>query len=244
MNMVTRVEPKDTTTESAADDWDREFAKLRERFPGASDGVLFCIHKLQQNPDVKLKDFQAEAELHGITVKGLSIHGARRRLGFVTTRKKSERSPKSKPTSTTTHSAQDWKDAEPRLRREFPDSTDGILFCIFKLRQEPSLTIPSFRDEALEHGIKLGGRALHSAKVLLGMAASPQTAPERRRTSAAPARALRSGNGHSATADLSDAITNALRELQEQATEESRRLRKAIEQAIETLQHALVGTTD
>lgn len=70
-------------TPSASDDgWAEIFARLRARFPGASDGVLFCIHKLQQNPDLKLRDFKDEAALHRVPLSGRSYHSARVALGL------------------------------------------------------------------------------------------------------------------------------------------------------------------
>lgn len=74
-----------TDTESlppAADTWQSMLDALRRRFPGQRDSVLFCIHKLQQNPDLSLRDFRDEARLHGIPVAGRSLHSARVLLGL------------------------------------------------------------------------------------------------------------------------------------------------------------------
>lgn len=66
-----------------ADTWEAMLEILRSRYPGQKDSVLFCIHKLQQNPELSLRDFRAEAELHGIPMAGRSLHSARQLLGLV-----------------------------------------------------------------------------------------------------------------------------------------------------------------
>lgn len=65
-----------------ADEWAQIFDSLRQRFPGASPGVLFCINKLQQDPELKLRDFKHEAALHGVPLSGRSFHSARVLLGL------------------------------------------------------------------------------------------------------------------------------------------------------------------
>lgn len=67
----------------ATDTWEGILAALRRRYPGQKDSVLFCINKLQQNPDLSLRDFRAEAELYGIPMAGRSLHSARVLLGLV-----------------------------------------------------------------------------------------------------------------------------------------------------------------
>jgi len=67
----------------AADTWEGILAALRRRYPGQKDSVLFCINKLQQNPELTLRDFRAEAELYRIPIAGRSLHSARLLLGLV-----------------------------------------------------------------------------------------------------------------------------------------------------------------
>jgi hypothetical protein len=64
------------------DSWEALLATMRNRYPGASDGILFCILKLQGNPDLKLKDFRQEADLHGIKLGGRALHSAKVLLGL------------------------------------------------------------------------------------------------------------------------------------------------------------------
>lgn len=76
-----------TVTESdsppTTDTWDGLLETLRRRYPGQKDSVLFCIHKLQQNPDLTMRDFSAEARLYGIPVAGRALHSARQLLGLI-----------------------------------------------------------------------------------------------------------------------------------------------------------------
>lgn len=66
----------------AADTWEGILAALRRRYPGQKDSVLFCIYKLQNNAELTLRDFRAEAELYGIPMAGRSLHSARVLLGL------------------------------------------------------------------------------------------------------------------------------------------------------------------
>ena len=131
-----------------------------------------------------------------------------------------------------------WEASLPDLRERFPSATDGILFCVHKLSENSELTIPDFRDEASLHGIKLGGRALHSARILLGHAQ-----PEKRRR--AVPRSARTDNGNRITpangsaADFEAGLIEAIQQIQDQATAETRRLREAIQKAVVVLNEAL-----
>lgn len=69
-------------SQPANDTWDSILDKLRRRYPGQKDSVLFCIYKLQQNPDLTLRDFKAEADLYGIPTAGRALHSARVLLGL------------------------------------------------------------------------------------------------------------------------------------------------------------------
>jgi len=60
--------------------WDIEFDRLRQRFPGAKPPVLFCIHALQQRPDVALLDLKAQAAMHGVKVTNSAWDQARQLL--------------------------------------------------------------------------------------------------------------------------------------------------------------------
>lgn len=71
------------TNPPAADTWEGILNALRRRYPGQKDSVLFCIYKLQQNPDLTLRDFRAEAELYGIPMAGRALHSARGLLGLL-----------------------------------------------------------------------------------------------------------------------------------------------------------------
>ena len=62
--------------------WARMMADVRSRFPRVTDGVAFCILKLEQNADLRLRDFKSEAELHDIRLSGRSFHSARVALGW------------------------------------------------------------------------------------------------------------------------------------------------------------------
>ena len=88
-----------------ADTWEGILAALRRRYPGQKDSVLFCIYKLQHNPELTLKDFRAEAELHGIPMAGRSLYSAKVLLGIVkdSPSPASSASPENGPSDDNTH---------------------------------------------------------------------------------------------------------------------------------------------
>lgn len=122
-----------------------------------------------------------------------------------------------------------WDDAIVTLRRRYPDASDGILFCVHKLQQDPTLTLRDFRKEAQLYKISLGGRSLHSARVLLGL------------EKPAPRRSSKKDNGNATFGDgsLEDQVIQAVTQIQEAATEQSHRLRTAIREAMMVLRKAL-----
>lgn len=150
-----------------------------------------------------------------------------------------------------------WDNEMAALRKRYPKASDGILFCVFKLLQNPELTIRDFRDEALLHGIRIGGRAIHSAKVLLGMEkpsvrrANIKTSTPRMQTEGSStdltstettvqvARPKSQADG-----EVESSLISAIQQIQNAATADSRRLREAMRRAVDVLQRALDGRED
>ena len=90
------------------------------------------------------------------------------------------------------------------------------------------------------HGIKLGGRALHSAKVLLGLAAATGARKRGAKTAAkmnhgkAPAIKRKTN-----PTTLEDQVMLAITQIQDAATDQTRRLREAVREAVRILERAL-----
>lgn len=76
------AEPQAIPSTAIPGTWDGDIEALQARFPGTRLGTLFCIHKLEQDADLQLRDFKAEAELRGVPLSGRSFHGARVLLGL------------------------------------------------------------------------------------------------------------------------------------------------------------------
>ncbi len=237
----------ETVPEIEPDGWDIEFQRIKKRFPRASDATLFCIAQLDANPSVKLSDLKAIAAMHELRIGAHSVRAAKVLLGLVPASRRTRVAPldddgvhdqadatlAKDDTETQTPT---WETAKLALEQEFPAERESILFCLHKLRQDPELTIPDFREEAKSLGIKLGGRSLHSALVLLGLAEQVQ-------------RGVRSPNldkpKHSRAAknNAGDALGNQLiqsiRQIEEESSSEARALRLAIRKAVEILRSAL-----
>lgn len=140
--------------------------------------------------------------------------------------------------------ADTWEGILAALRRRYPGQKDGVLFCLYKLQQNPELTLRDFRAEADLHGIPVAGRSLHSARMLLGLLrAAPEPAAAPAPTVDSPPRRRRRARGPSAPDDGGAAIERqvvaAVRQIQSAAGAEAEQLRAAMRQAIAILQRAL-----
>lgn len=133
-----------------------------------------------------------------------------------------------------------WNRIFALMRRKYPSASEGILFCVHKLQQDRELRLVDFRDEAKLHGISLGGRSVHSAKVLLGMERPSVRRSKQDHERSEPARQGKRRNQAAPTsASAEDTLIEAVKQIQEAASSESMQLRKAIRQAVEILQRAL-----
>lgn len=144
-------------------------------------------------------------------------------------------------------SKDDWQVRLSELREQHPGQKDSILFCVHKLNQDPSVGLRDIRDEAARLGVPVAGRALHSAKLLLGLAA-----PKPRATDffAAPVSATPTtittapqlatpAPGADGQQPIEDQVLTAVRQIQSAAGEDATRLRAAIHRAIAILQEAV-----
>ncbi|MAE76264.1 MAG: hypothetical protein CMJ85_05265 [Planctomycetes bacterium] len=133
-----------------------------------------------------------------------------------------------------------WDVGLTELRSQFPDAREGVLFCVWKLRQNPKLTLRDFRAEAALRGIGLSGRSLHSARVLLGWQApstrqTPKSSPAASPVQEPASAATRPGAGKS----LEERLRHTLTQLREESSADADRLRVAIRKAIDVLEQAL-----
>ncbi len=159
---------------------------------------------------------------------------------------------------TTAPVADTWDGILAALRRRYPDQKDSVLFCIYKLQQDPDLTLRDFRAEAKLYGIPTAGRALHSARGLLGLQTNEPKPRAQSATAAAPereeltadalprrARAERrqARQQRAATADAGVSVETqvlaAIRQIQSAAGSQADHLRTAMREAIAILQRAL-----
>jgi hypothetical protein len=141
----------------------------------------------------------------------------------------------------------EWELSLERLRAQHPDASDGILFCVYKLQQDPDLTLRDFRDEANLRGIPLSGRSLHSAKVLMGVEKpsvrrkkeKPMPAPRAEVRQAPEPKLRRRARRAEPSMDVESSLIAAVRSIQDAAGADAQRLRDAIQQAVDILQQAL-----
>ena len=143
--------------------------------------------------------------------------------------------------------AADWNTTVLELRERFSGQKDSVLFCLHKLEQDAGVGLADLRDEAAALGIPMAGRALHSAKVLLGMAttkprrtkAAAQPAPEQ--PAATTSTAARPGATRPAAdgGAIEEQVLSAVRKIQSAAGAEADRMRAAIREAVRVLQDAL-----
>lgn len=137
-----------------------------------------------------------------------------------------------------------WEGILENLRRRYPGQKDSVLFCIYKLQQNPELTLRDFRDEAALHGIPMAGRALHSAKDRLGLlkpAPAPRPDPAPIAQPAPPRRRERAARSDDGDASIENRVMAAVRQIQSAAGADAEQLRSAMRKAITILQQALDG---
>jgi hypothetical protein len=141
------------------------------------------------------------------------------------------------------------------LRRRYPGQRDSVLFCIHKLQQNRDLTLRDFRDEAALHGIRMAGRALHSARILLGLVKAEAKRPAAKAAAAGPDPAdargdplgdaprrqpgRRRGNEPDEHGSIEHKVLQAMHQMRSAASAEADGLRAAIKKAIELLQAAI-----
>ena len=135
-----------------------------------------------------------------------------------------------------------WEGILEALGRRYPGQKNSVLFCIYKLQQNPDVTLRDFRAEAELHGIPVGGRTLHSAKGLLGLNKQPAASSAPATGEAAgPARRRQRANEPDASDSIESKVLAAVRQIQSNAGAEAEQLRTAIRRAIALLQQALDG---
>jgi hypothetical protein len=148
----------------------------------------------------------------------------------------------------TAPSTDSWEGILANLRRRYPGQKDSVLFCLHKLHSNPELGLPDFREEAALHGIPMAGRALHSAKVLLGLASvKPRVSKPKAEPASSVAseslrhepRVRRLREASSDHGSIETKVLDAVRQIQSAAGAEAERLRTALRQAITILQDAL-----
>ena len=160
----------------------------------------------------------------------------------------SEAATESKGQTTMTSKSSDeitesWEVARERLAVEFPDRKEGILFCIWKLRQDPRATLVDFRDEAKLRGVVLGGPSLHSAKVALGWGEpstrTPKASAPEPQASAARFEPSREARPAQQADELEKQLLSNIQMIRSAASGEAARLKEAIREAMRVLQNAL-----
>ncbi|HEU4419267.1 MAG TPA: hypothetical protein VFT55_10030 [Planctomycetota bacterium] len=136
-----------------------------------------------------------------------------------------------------------WEGILDALSRRYPGQKNSVLFCIYKLQQNPDVALRDFRAEAELHGIPVGGRTLHAAKELLGLNKPPAASGAAAETTPATPARRRQRAGEPGTGDsIESKVLAAVRQIQSNAGAEAEQLRDAIRRALAILQQALDGS--
>ena len=95
---VTQTPPAPSSSvRQKLDDWEASLPGLMTRFPTVKVGTLYCVYKVQLNPDVEFRDIQAEAHIRAIPLSGRSLHQAKVLLGIEKPRPTAPRRRKAAP---------------------------------------------------------------------------------------------------------------------------------------------------
>lgn len=146
-HQVHPAEPEPAAHDQSGDGaWERYLPRLRERFPGPRDGTLFCVYKLEQDPDLTLKDFKAEAELRGIMLSGRSLHAAKVLLGMEAPPRPRRRAEPVDAELESPEPESPWE--QPRPRWVAPATTTKLPAALSSLGSDLETTIRRAVDEA------------------------------------------------------------------------------------------------
>jgi hypothetical protein len=154
-NQDPRVTDSEPPTTSIAQDWNAILDTLRRRYPGNRDSTLYCIFKLQQNPDLGLRDLRDEAELHGLVLAGRSLHSARVLLGL-----EGSSPPKEAPAAATPSSRPAHRQRRQAAQREGDHSIeDRVIQAVRQIQDAAGAQTVRLRA-AIEHAIAILQEAL------------------------------------------------------------------------------------
>ena len=135
-----------------------------------------------------------------------------------------------------------WEGILDTLRRRFPGQKDSVLFCVYKLQFNPEGTLRDFGPEARLRGLPVAGRALHTARQLLGLIKdTPASGNVDAGANAQARRRTRPQEVDDGGASIETKVLSAVRQIQSAAGAEAEQLRAAIRQAIAILQRAVGG---
>jgi hypothetical protein len=132
-----------------------------------------------------------------------------------------------------------WDQLLAALRARYPGQKDSILFCVWKLQNNPEASLRDFRDEAEMHGLTLVGRSVHSAKVLLGLADPLPKVVRKPRVVAEPAPVAMPKRSSAPVVGVESKLVAAVEQLQNAAAEENARLRAALQAVLDIVDDAL-----
>lgn len=141
------TDPEANTTD-AKKDWETILDTLRRRYPGNRDSTLFCIFKLQQNPDLGLRDLRSEAMLHGLTLAGRSLHSARVLLGI-------ESAAKTRAEAPAAETVPDRRQRRQRQQRSDDDSIeDKVIQAVRQIQDHAGARTQNLR-QAIQRAITI-----------------------------------------------------------------------------------------
>lgn len=143
--------------------------------------------------------------------------------------------------SATPASNNTWEAILETLRRRFPGQKDSVLFCVYKLQFNQEATLRDFGPEARLYGIPVAGRALHSARLLLGLVKAPAAPAVTANAAPVAGRRQRTTEADDGGSSIETKVLSAVRQIQSAADAEADQLRTAIRQAIALLQRAIGG---
>ncbi len=102
MTMTATANEPTSTAPAAAGTWDAAFAALKARYPTAKDSIVFCMHALQNCPDIGVDDLKAQAAMHNIRVTAASATAAKRLLAPTQANNVTTTAPTTTPTAAPT----------------------------------------------------------------------------------------------------------------------------------------------
>lgn len=174
----------------------------------------FIVNKLKKNSDFAYGDIRAAAEKKGLTIYPIMYGRAKAMLGLVEVAPRGKGKAKARKAAKTAGTGAPnlgtWNDdAYTAICAKHPildDKPESVALAVWALEQHPDLDPDGFRALSEKTGIPVRGRAIGSARDILGRGGKSKSTPVRRGSAKSGRATMSAGSGDGTVSQLLDAV--------------------------------------